>query len=103
MRLTRGPEPERSKSTFIKGYCFSNMSMNCLLSGIATVVYQVTRPSFFAWAMRSGPAVCACAALTRGKPITLAKTSDRQFISAHASSVCDLLHEFPHRCQNTLQ
>ena len=26
----------------------------CLLSGIETVVYQVTRPSFFAWASSSG-------------------------------------------------
>ena len=48
MRLTRAPEPERSKSTLMNGYCFSNMSANCLLSGMETVVYQTTRPSFLA-------------------------------------------------------
>src|SRR5713226_8994780 len=29
-RLTSAPEPDRNRSTLMKGYCFSNISMNCL-------------------------------------------------------------------------
>lgn len=35
-RLTNAPEPDRSRSTLMNGYCFSNMSTNCLLSGMET-------------------------------------------------------------------